>query len=118
MKIFKNLKQFLAFLDNLAPEYQKERKIIKNNFDENILGLFVDESKRPNQRLYLVQIKLADVGLAKDWIDFIVESFGIALGWENEQQNLRKRTFISVTCIRDESPLFFLKKEQKNIDMN
>ena len=108
----------MAFLDNLAPEYQKERKIIKNNFDENILGLFVDESKRPNQRLYLVQIKLADVGLAKDWIDFIVESFGIALGWENEQQNLRKRTFISVTCIRDESPLFFLKKKQKNIDMN
>ena len=31
--IFRDLKKFLAFLDDLAPEYQKERKIIKNNFD-------------------------------------------------------------------------------------
>ena len=79
----------MAFLDNLAPEYQKERKIIKNNFDENILGLFVDESKRPNQRLRWVQIKLDDVGVAKDWTDFIIESFGLALGWEQELQDLK-----------------------------
>ena len=89
LDIFKNLKQFLAFLDDLAPEYQKERKIIKNNFDENILGLFIDESKRPNQRLRWVQIKLDDVGLAKDWADFIIESFGLAFGWENELQDLK-----------------------------
>ena len=89
LDIFKNLKQFLAFLDDLAPEYQKERKIIKNNFDENILGLFVDESKKPNQRLRWVQIKLDDVGLAKDWADFIIESFGLAFGWEQELQDLK-----------------------------
>ena len=87
--IFKNLKQFLAFLEDLAPEYQKERKIIKNNFDDNILGLFVDETKKPNQRLRWVQIKLDDVGVAKDWADFIIESFGLAFGWEDEVRDLK-----------------------------
>ena len=84
LEIFKNLKQFLAFLDDLSPECQKERKIIKNNFDEHILGLFVDDSRRINQRLYLIKSKLDDVGLTSDWIVFILESFGFALGWEAE----------------------------------
>ncbi|MBR0519161.1 leucine-rich repeat domain-containing protein, partial [bacterium] len=88
-EIFKNLKQFLAFLSDLAPEYPKELKIIKNNFDNNILGLFIDETKRPNQRLRWVQIKLDDVGVAKDWADFIIESFGLALGWEEEVRDLK-----------------------------
>ena len=87
--IFKDFKRFFAFLDDLAPEYQKERKIIKNNFDDNILGLFVDETKRPNQRLRWVQMKLDDVGVAKDWADFIIESFGLALGLEDEVRDLK-----------------------------
>lgn len=89
LEIFKNYKLFFSFLSDLSPEYQKERKIIKNNFDERILELFIDENKKPAQRLRWVQIKLDDAGLAKDWIDFIIESFGLALGWENEVQDLK-----------------------------
>ena len=89
LEIFKNSKQFFSFLADLSPEYPKERKIIKNNFDDNILKLFVDDSRRINQRLYLIQTKLDDVGLTRDWIDFIIESFGIPLGWEKEIEEFR-----------------------------
>ena len=98
LEIFKNLKQFLAFLDDLSPECQKERKIIKNNFDEHILGLFVDDSRRINQRLYLIKSKLDDVGLTSDWIEFILESFGFALGWEEEVKSLKVNAPISTNA--------------------
>ena len=52
------------------------------------MGLFVDEIKRPNQSLHWVPIKLDDVGVAKDWADFIIESFGLAF-WEQELQDLK-----------------------------
>ena len=89
LEIFKNPKQFFSFLADLSPEYPKERKIIKNNFDDNIFKLFIDDSRRINQRLYLIQTKLDDVGLTRDWIDFIIESFGIPLGWEKEIQEFK-----------------------------
>ena len=44
--IFKEQKMFFAFLADLSPEYPKERKIIKNNFDDNLLKLFIDDTKR------------------------------------------------------------------------
>ena len=55
LEIFKNYKLFFSFLSDLSPEYQKERKIIKNNFDERILELFIDENKKPAQRLLDLQ---------------------------------------------------------------
>ena len=79
LDIFKNLKQFLAFLDDLAPEYQKERKIIKNNFDENILGLFVDESKRPNQRFVGFKLNLMMSELLKIGQILLLNLLGLLL---------------------------------------
>ena len=89
LDIFKNPKQFFALLADLSPEYPKELRIIKNNFDDKIFGLFIDESKKPRNRVWSIKNQLEDFGVAEDKIFFILESFGIPLGWEQEISDLK-----------------------------
>ena len=89
LDIFKNPKQFFALLGDLSPEYPKELRIIKNNFDDKIFGLFIDESKKPRNRVWSIKNELEDFGVAEDKIFFILESFGIPLGWEQEISDLK-----------------------------
>ena len=89
LDIFRNPKQFFAFLDDLSPEYPRERRIIKNNFDDNLLGLFVDDTKKVGHRLRRIREELEYLGCADDKIYFIIESFGIPLGWEQEILDLK-----------------------------
>ena len=89
LDIFRNPKQFFAFLDDLSPEYPRERRIIKNNFDDKLLGLFVDDTKKVGHRLRRIREELEDFGFTDDKIYFILESFGIPLGWEQEILDLK-----------------------------
>ena len=89
LDIFKNPKQFFALLADLAPEYPKELRIIKNNFDDKIFGLFIDESRKPRNRVWLIKNQLEDFGFADDKVYFFLESFGIPLGWEQEILDLK-----------------------------
>ncbi len=89
LDIFRNPKQFFAFLDDLSPEYPRERRIIKNNFDDKLLGLFVDDTKKVGHRLRRIREELEYLGCADDKIYFIIESFGIPLGWEQEILDLK-----------------------------
>ena len=82
--IFKDKKIFFALLGDLAPEYPKELKIIRNNFDEDIFKLFIDENKKNSHKVRLFYSSLDDLGVAEDKIYFFLESFGIPLGWEQE----------------------------------
>ena len=116
--IFRDLKKFLAFLDDLAPDYAKERRIIKNNFDDSILKLFVDETKTPSQRLGWVKMKLEDLEVSKNAIDFIIESFGLAFGWEDEVRNLKVNSPISHSSIMGESQKQFSNADVKDVSLN
>ena len=82
--IFKDKKIFFALLGDLAPEYPKELKIIRNNFDDDIFKLFIDENKKNSHKVRLFYSSLDDLGVAEDKIYFFLESFGIPLGWEQE----------------------------------
>ena len=82
--IFKDKKVFFALLGDLAPEYPKELKIIRNNFDDDIFKLFIDENKKNSYKVRLFYSSLDDLGVAEDKIYFFLESFGIPLGWEQE----------------------------------
>ena len=89
LDIFKNPKQFFALLGDLSPEYPKELRIIKNNFDEKLMGLFIDDTKKVRHRLRLIKDQLEDFGFADDKVYFFLESFGIPLGWEQEIYDLK-----------------------------
>ena len=98
-EIFKNMKQFWALLDDLVPESTKERKIIKKNLDEELLEAFIDDSKKVNHRIKILQNNLEDLGMTQDWSDFIIESFGIPLGWSQEIRDMKlDRQSSSVTA--------------------
>ena len=108
LDIFKNPKQFFALLGDLSPEYPKELRIIKNNFDDKIFGLFIDDSKKPRNRIWLIKSQLEDFGVAEDKIFFILESFGIPLGWEQEISDLKA----------DSPTQTYIKPQQKQPTIN
>ncbi len=87
--IFKNYKMFFALLDDLATEYPKERKIIKRSLDEEFLSIFIDDSKKIEHRIKILQEHFEDLGLKEDYAYFILESFGIPLGWGQEILDLK-----------------------------
>ena len=98
-EIFKNIKHFWALLDDLVPESTKERKIIKKNLDEELLEVFIDDSKTVKHRIKILQDNLEDLGMTQDWSDFIIESFGLPLGWSQEIREMKlDRQSSSVTA--------------------
>ena len=82
VEIFKSSKIFFASIDDLAPEYQKERRILRRNVDDSILNLFVNDTLPVNTRLVRIKNNLEDFGLTDDSITFIIETFGIPLGFK------------------------------------
>ena len=89
LDIFNDPTKFFAMLDDLSPEYQKERRMIRKFFDDELLALFVDNTKKVAKRLRLIKEQLEDFGFSDDRIYFILESFGIPLGWEQEIWDLK-----------------------------
>ena len=89
LDIFNDPTKFFAMLDDLSPEYQKERRMIKKFFDDELLALFVDDTKKVAKRLRTIKEQLEDFGFSDDRIYFILESFGIPLGWEQEIWDLK-----------------------------
>ena len=87
--IFTNQKQFFALLGDLSPEYPKELKMLKRVFDDDLLNLFIDDTKKVRHRVRLIKEQLEEFGLTEDKVYFILESFGIPLGWEQEILDLK-----------------------------
>ena len=93
--IFKNSKIFFASIDDLAPEYQKERRILRRNVDESVLNLFIDNTLPVNTKLLRIKTYLEDYGLTDDSITFIIETFGIPLGYEKTIEDLKTKNVIA-----------------------
>lgn len=92
-QIFANSKELFNLLVNLAPEYQKDIKIMKNIIDDDILKIFIDDTKEIDYKIKILQgifqrefMKVLPL-LPNDprnyieWTNYIIESFGIPLGW-------------------------------------
>ena len=87
--IFKDKIKFFAMLGDFAPEYPKELRMIRNNFDDKIMALFIDDTRKVRQRVKLIKDHLEDFGFSDDKVYFFLESFGIPLGWEQEILDLK-----------------------------
>ena len=116
--IFKDKKIFFALLGDLAPEYPKELKIIRNNFDEDIFKLFIDENKKNSHKVRLFYSSLDDLGVAEDKIYFFLESFGIPLGWEQEILDFKADSPIQVSNYGQKSTKQSVNENVTDISLN
>ena len=82
-----DLKKFMSYLRDLIPEHHKELNILQNGLTERILKLFFDDDRPPKNRIALIKMELEDQGLSKKWVNFILDSFCSALGWEIENKD-------------------------------
>ena len=112
LDIFKDSKQFFACLDDLSPEYQKERRMIKKFFDDELLKLFIDDTKKVRHRLRIIKDQLEDFGFTEDKIYFIIESFGIPLGWGQEILDLKADSPMQVPSFNNQP------KNQNQVNVN
>ncbi len=101
--IFKNPERFFACLRDYSPEYPKEVRFIRNNFDDKLLELFIDESKKVAHRLRLIKDQLEDFCYSDEKIYFYIESFGIPLGWEQEILDFKADSPIQVSSFNQQT---------------
>ena len=110
--IFKNQKQFFSLLGDLSPEYAKELKMLKRVFDDDLLNLFVDDTKKARHKVRLIKEQLEDFGLTEDKVYFILESFGIPLGWEQEILDLKADSPMQIPSFNNQ------QKSQNQVNAN
>ena len=116
--IFKDSKIFFASIDDLAPEHQKDRRILRRNVDESVLKLFIDETLPVNTRLFRIKNHLEDYGLADDSITLIIETFGIPLGYEKNIEDLKTKNIIVERAYAPTPPINNTPKKVEEVSLN
>ena len=82
LTIFNDYKRFKGFLADFSTDtHKRELDVFKNAVDENMLKMCIDDSLEERRKILKLQIQLENKGLSQDWINFIIESFALPLGW-------------------------------------
>ena len=82
LTIFNDYKRFKEFLADFSTDtHKRELDVFKNAVDENMLKMCIDDSLEEYRKILKLQIQLENKGLTQDWINFIIESFALPLGW-------------------------------------
>ena len=80
--IFNDYKRFKGFLADFSTDtHKRELDVFKNAVDENMLKMCIDDRLEEHRKILKLQIQLENKGLSQDWINFIIESFALSLGW-------------------------------------
>ena len=82
LTIFNDYKRFKGFLADFSTDtHKRELDVFKNAVDENMLKMCIDDSLEERRKILKLQIQLENKGLTQDWINFIIKSFALPLGW-------------------------------------
>lgn len=79
--LFKDSKRFTGLLNDYMPEYEKERRLIKNVIINNVVIQMLDE---PDQKLAILKAReymLNDMFLSSIATEFVLDCFTYMLGW-------------------------------------
>ena len=83
--IFNDYNKFKAMLLDFGNSNQKELNVFKTAVDEKMLKLCIDDSLENSRKITKIKIQLEDKGFSDNTIDFVIESFAFALGWNYTQ---------------------------------
>lgn len=92
--IFNDYNKFKAMLLDFGNSNQKELNVFKTAVDEKMLKLCIDDSLEDSRKITKIKIQLEDKGFSDNTIDFVIDSFAFALGWNytasQPQQQIKK----------------------------
>ncbi len=95
--IFKDIFLFAKLLRQLAPmpeASQKEVNLIRIGVDKAFLNLFIDDSLSLESRLEKIKRKLENLGLSYESIIYLIETFGIPLGYEETINKFKSKNIV------------------------
>ena len=82
LAIFNDYKRFRGFLADFSTDtHKRELDVFKNAVDENMLKMCIDDSFEERRKISKLRYALETKGISEDWINFIIESFALPLGW-------------------------------------
>ena len=82
LAIFNDYKRFRGFLADFSTDtHKRELDVFKNAVDENMLKMCIDDSFEERRKISKLRYALETKGTSEDWINFIIESFALPLGW-------------------------------------
>lgn len=82
--------RFVALLNDYIPEYDKERRLLRNMLEAGVLKRMMKES---NQKTAIMQAKSYMIGelfISENAAEFVLVCFAYILGWEYETKLVRK----------------------------
>ena len=92
--VFDNYKMFIAMLADFSTDTnKKELDIFRKAVDEKILKICSDNTLRDNNKIAKIRMKLEDYGFSDKTIEFVVESFALALGWNYKKNIINQQQF-------------------------
>ena len=97
--IFNDYRRFRGFWADFSTDtHKRELDIFKNAVDENMLKMCIDDTLENSRKISKLRYVLETKGISEDWINFIIESFALPLGWNytprptTQQQPQTKQT--------------------------
>ncbi len=81
LDLFKDSKRFTGLLNDYMPEYEKERRLIRNVIANDLISQMMNE---PDQKLAIVKAReymLNDMFLSETAGEFVLDCFTYMLGW-------------------------------------
>lgn len=81
VELFKDPKRFTGLLNDYMPEYEKERRLMRNVIANNVISQMLDE---PDQKLSIIKAReymLNDMFLSAYAAEFVLDCFTHMLGW-------------------------------------
>ena len=80
--IFNDYRRFRGFLADFSTDtHKRELDVFKNALDENMLKMCIDDTLENSRKISKLRYALETKGISEDWINFIIESFALPLGW-------------------------------------
>lgn len=81
VELFKDSKRFTGLLNDYMPELEKERRLIKNVINNNVISQMLEE---PDQKLSIIKAReymLNDMFLSAQATEFVLDCFTHMFGW-------------------------------------
>lgn len=80
--ILSDSKKFISFLNDFLPEYEKERRLIKNVVNNEVILNMIKEENHNIAIMKAKEFMMTELFLSENACEFIMECFTYVLGWE------------------------------------